>query len=439
MRSVGQFYLADKCQTSSAPKIYADTRINARAVMALLLSDIACVIICIGTTHAAFAPMESSHRPFLFAAAVSFCVGIATVGLYPGRGIWGPIRLRLRALIAIITFASPAIGGLLLRSPDNVELIATLLTSCAGVFFLSSFSELVIITIFDKFGLWRTKAHIFNNMHLKDRVRRDFSLYPELGLELASDGALNAWSRAHPVTGTAYLLDLESGLPNYSPENGKIGWRYNEFRGYGKFEAAAKRTIDIVGALLILLLLLPFLSIFCAAIYLKDGGPIFFFQNRIGMHGRTIRVWKIRSMYRNAQELLDKLLATNDLARAEWNKHFKLHNDPRVIPGIGRFIRRTSIDEAPQIWNILKGDMSLVGPRPFPEVHLAAFPEEFLALRATVKPGLSGLWQVTMRSDATIAEQELLDRAYIAGSSFWLDLYILFRTPLVLLSGRGAR
>jgi lipopolysaccharide/colanic/teichoic acid biosynthesis glycosyltransferase len=197
---------------------------------------------------------------------------------------------------------------------------------------------------------------------------------------------------------------------------------------------AAKRAFDIVVSLAMLILLSPLFLLVAAAIKFTDGGDVFFWQTRVGQWGREFRFPKFRSMVRNAEQLKDKLLAQNQHGGA--GVTFKMKKDPRVTP-IGRIIRRLSIDELPQVWCVLKGDMSIVGPRPpVPrEVALYTLADR---RRLDVTPGLTCIWQVSGRGDIPFPQQVALDVKYIESQSFWLDIKLLLATVPAVLLGKGA-
>jgi Undecaprenyl-phosphate galactose phosphotransferase WbaP len=200
-----------------------------------------------------------------------------------------------------------------------------------------------------------------------------------------------------------------------------------------------KRGIDLTMTLLVGIAALPVLAI--AALWIRivsSGASPFYCQIREGEGRKKILVWKLRTMYPNADELLRKHLEEHPAAREEWDSHLKLRHDPRILPGVGTLLRRTSLDELPQLLNIIKGEMTLVGPRPFPRYHLDHFDERFREFRAKVTPGLTGLWQVSARSDGDLRVQESLDTFYIRNWSLWLDFYILARTVRAVLLSKGA-
>ncbi len=156
------------------------------------------------------------------------------------------------------------------------------------------------------------------------------------------------------------------------------------------------------------------------------------------MNGQKFRMWKLRTMYPDAEMRLDAHLQQNGEAMEEWARYVKLRNDPRLVPLFGRLFRRMSVDELPQLWNVLEGDMSLIGPRPFRDVDLPHYGADFLALRGSVRPGITGLWQVLARSDGDARSKEVLDTYYMRNWSLWLDLYVLLRTPWAVGNMKGA-
>jgi lipopolysaccharide/colanic/teichoic acid biosynthesis glycosyltransferase len=197
-----------------------------------------------------------------------------------------------------------------------------------------------------------------------------------------------------------------------------------------------KRTFDIVFAAAALVFFAPFIGLVALAILLREGGPVFFLHERIGHGGRTFRCIKFRTMVKDADARLADLLETDADARAEWAATRKLRDDPR-INCLGAFLRKTSLDELPQFWNVLRGEMSIVGPRPIVADEAAYYGGNF-ADYISVRPGITGAWQVSGRSDTTFAERVALDVDYVTRWSFARDLSIVVRTVGVLLSRRGA-
>ncbi|WP_343122154.1 undecaprenyl-phosphate galactose phosphotransferase WbaP [Desulfurobacterium thermolithotrophum] len=204
-----------------------------------------------------------------------------------------------------------------------------------------------------------------------------------------------------------------------------------------KLNKTLKRAFDLLISLMLLPVLIPLILIIAILIKLDSKGPVFFVHERIGENGKTIRVIKFRTMYHDAKERLEKLLKEDEQARKEWETNFKLKNDPRVTK-IGKLLRKTSLDELPQIFNVLKGDMSLVGPRPVVKEEIEKYYGDFAQYYYMVKPGITGLWQVSGRSDTDYDKRVRLDTWYVLNWSLWLDLVILIKTVEAVLKGKGA-
>ena len=197
-----------------------------------------------------------------------------------------------------------------------------------------------------------------------------------------------------------------------------------------------KRLFDVVFALLLCLIVLPLGLLIAGAIAFESGGPVLFAHTRIGRRTRRFRLWKFRSMVSDADEVLQTYLDQHPGHALEWRLAHKLRNDPRVTR-VGRFLRRTSLDELPQLWNVLRGEMSLVGPRPIVEEEIAKYGPA-VALYSQVLPGLTGLWQVSGRNDTTYRERVELDCRYIRAWTAMVDLRVLVKTVRVVLGGHGA-
>lgn len=199
----------------------------------------------------------------------------------------------------------------------------------------------------------------------------------------------------------------------------------------------AKRAMDIIVGVIGVITLIPLtIAIYIANIILKDKGPVFYSQERIGKDGKLFKFYKYRSMVVNADEKLKKYLAENEEARKEYKKYKKLKKDPRITK-VGEFIRKTSIDEFPQFINVLKGDMSLVGPRPYLHREKDDMGDNYDII-VSVKPGLTGYWQVNGRSDKDFKERTEMDVAYVKDRTLWLDIKFLIKTALKIFVKEGA-
>ena len=198
-----------------------------------------------------------------------------------------------------------------------------------------------------------------------------------------------------------------------------------------------KRVLDDMFALVACIVFLPAFILIPAAIKLTSRGPVFYRHRRLGRDGREIRVWKFRSMYADADARLKAILAADPAAAREWESSYKLKRDPRVTP-FGRFLRKTSLDELPQFFNVFSGEMALIGPRPIVEGEVERYGSSY-KMFSSVRPGITGLWQVSGRSDTDYARRVALDSYYVLNWSPWMDVWILVRTVFSVLLMRGAR
>ena len=193
-----------------------------------------------------------------------------------------------------------------------------------------------------------------------------------------------------------------------------------------------KRSLDFIASLVGLIILSPVVLVVAILIKLESKGPIIFSQKRIGLNGKEFKMYKFRSMVQNAEELKEKLQKQNEMS----GPMFKMKNDPRVTK-VGKFIRKTSIDELPQLINVLKGDMSLVGPRPSLPKEVENF-EGWMLRRLDVKPGLTCYWQVSGRNNIDFEDWMKLDIKYVEERNFWLDIKLIFKTVFVLFGDKNA-
>lgn len=209
--------------------------------------------------------------------------------------------------------------------------------------------------------------------------------------------------------------------------------RNNMARRYNRF---LKRTFDLFGSVIGGLMILPVVLFIAVRIYIDSPGPIIFAHNRIGSQGKVFPCYKFRSMIPNAQEALEKYLQENPSAREEWERDFKLKDDPRITK-IGGFLRRTSLDELPQLLNVIKGEMSLVGPRPIVKGEINKY-GQYINDYYLIRPGMTGFWQVSGRNDVEYDSRVQMDSWYVRNWSLWQDIVLLLKTVKVVIGRKGA-
>jgi Undecaprenyl-phosphate galactose phosphotransferase WbaP len=258
---------------------------------------------------------------------------------------------------------------------------------------------------------------IAGNRSLADVFDRALSGYRQVLLLPGTDTDLFLWGRPRAMGG---LIGMEVTSNLLNP-----------------FSRAVKRTVDLAVVLFTLPLWLPLGVLIAAIIALADGRSPLYRQDRLGRGERRFRPLKFRTMQSDAEAILQEALDRDPALRAEWSARHKLERDPRVTRA-GRILRRWSLDELPQLWHVLTGEMSLVGPRPLPPDHFGELHETTRRLRSRVRPGMTGLWQVSGRSAAGTAGMDRWDAYYVRNWSVWLDFVILIRTVRAVVSGRGA-
>lgn len=278
------------------------------------------------------------------------------------------------------------------------------------------------------------------------------AIFTELGKAADVQGAIKSITgklmvaiEAHAGSGRTTLIDVSCHVFPDGWGTARLGGMDSVFYPEpsvtsGWLQSTTKRTIDVAGSISALLLFLPVLVIVAVLVKLTSKGPVLFRQLRVGQYGKKFTFLKFRSMYVDNSSTIHERYVKDLIAGrngAGENGVFKLQNDPRITP-VGRLLRKTSIDEVPQFWNVLKGNMSLVGPRPPLPYEVDAYELWHRRRLLRAKPGITGLWQVTGRSRTTFDEMVRLDLCYTESSSLWLDTKILLQTPRAVLAGTGA-
>ncbi len=430
----------------------------------LVAGDIASYLVAYFTLLS-FLPSGSEstvlERAFALAALAAIVL-YASAGLYPGYRLHDHEHLRRRTMAAVKVAVLAAFGAIIL--PEGERLLLAIIGFLGLGLIVQPFMHWFARGLCWRLGIWGERAVIIGGRNLLPTLMAHFKDHWQYGIrpepfspdtsETSPDGgpsiALIAGDAGTLVPDLAAMrgkfseVILLSDTPSLKVSGlrpadvgGEIGIRLST-GGSSVNTDLVRRILDLVIAVPAAIVVAPFIAIAAAAIYAIDPGPVFFRHAREGLSGKPVHVLKLRTMYRDAEQRLEALFRENPTMRAEWLAHFKLKDDPRVLPVIGHLLRSSSFDELPQLANIIAGEMAIVGPRPFPEYHLLAMDGEFRNKRRSVTPGLTGLWQISERSNADIELQQQLDEFYIDNRSLWFDCQILLSTIPAVFKRRGA-
>jgi Undecaprenyl-phosphate galactose phosphotransferase WbaP len=451
----------------------------------LLFCDLSALLMALMLGYAVWAEailhQPTSQYLSLLPLLCLFPLAYAAAGLYPGFGLGAVEILRRLFYCTSISFLGVAAASFALKADPTFSRM-TFAIAWAGALVIVPVCRLLMLSIVKPFRWWSEPTVIFgtpSQARLTIRsLKRAYSLgYAVVGVlcsdgqrvgqtiedvpilgglelipELAQEGVatLLAWDDSSVM---AQLVQAQTRLRHmvFIREDRLFPVERVKVRNLGgvlgiefsnellrRPNQLIKRSLDIILGSAALVMVLPIIALCALLIKLVSTGPVFFRQQREGLGGRKFKVWKLRTMHPDAEARLAELLNRDPELLRQWQRSAKLPRDPRLIPIAGALLRRLSLDELPQLLNVIVGDMSLVGPRPFPDYHLAMLSPDVKKIRSAVRPGLTGLWQVMVRSNGRLEEQERFDTYYIRNWSLWLDLYILARTVTVVLMARGA-
>ena len=458
-------------------------------VFTLVLSDVLVALVMWQVAIVLHGALARGPFTEIAAASVVPCVvawvGVrAVLGLYPGYGLDQVEELRRQtyalfaALTIVVVFA--------FASNFGDELSRILVFGWAlGLLLAAPVARSIVRSAIRRTGLWGKPVVVLGPEEIRSRVLKalqkewhlgfksveafDNSLAPEDGvlegvpyeralndaIVMARKNGLDTAIFAMPHAPHEHLVKLVSLASTYfryvivMPNldgicnsaaiardfAGNVGLeiRYNLLFPWAR---RAKRVLDLMLTVVGGLMITPLLIVLFIWIKLDSSGPAFYGHRRLGAGGKHFLCWKFRTMHTNAEQLLDEFLQSSPNLRAEWEHNFKLRDDPRVTR-IGRLLRKTSLDELPQLWNVLRGEMSLIGPRPIVDAEIHKYGAVYDMYRR-IRPGISGFWQVSGRSNTDYAERVQLDAYYVNNWSVWLDIVILARTVRTVVLGRGA-
>jgi len=262
-------------------------------------------------------------------------------------------------------------------------------------------------------------SRAMDSVHLKERIDMEMRTSHEvIFIPLLNDYNMSQSDIYELSTSRTNLIEIKNRLKS-------------------KVRVFIQNLLNYLLVIITLPLILPIIAIFALLIKQESKGAVFFAHERVGRHGRIIPTYKFRSMYHDASERLKKLLEQDEALKVEWETNFKLKDDPRITK-VGKFLRKTSLDELPQIFNILRGEMNFVGPRPVIQEEIEKYYGDDAEYYYMVKPGITGLWQVSGRSDTDYPFRVATDKWYVTNWSIWLDIVILFKTVKVVVFQKGA-
>jgi Undecaprenyl-phosphate galactose phosphotransferase WbaP len=442
-------------------------------MLALLLTDAAAL--WFSSAIFSFIRVQVFHQPYFayeplwLAVWMSLWLILAVInGLYPSYGL--DLTEQIKRTSSVFTATLLSTFAALLLAPNTAGFSRMLLIF--GGFLavpISIFFRRLMTLILVRFNLWGVPVLIVGNSDVARQLNRILEHVPALGYrpELRQIEQLD-WNPSTYTSSSARIAFIGDPHMQYRQREAiiagplagfrrvflavdtpalDIGWADARYLGSVRVlelrrlhldptELRVKRVIDLCMAVVMLPVILTVMVILAILIKLDSPGPVFYAADRLGLRGRSFKCFKFRTMRVNAEEYLEEMLKKDPALKAEYDAFHKLRHDPRVTR-VGTFLRKTSLDELPQIMNVLWGDMSLVGPRPYlprEREYMHPYTDAVLSCR----PGITGWWQVEARNSARFDERLQLDIFYIRRWSIWLDLHILIRTVMVVLQGRGA-
>ena len=405
----------------------------------------------------------------------AWCIGVLITGQAPGWGLGAIEEFRRIQLLLLILFVSAGFGAFLMRGMPSRIALFTAYASCAS---LLPIGRILCREILIRLKMWGCPVVIYGDQNTLQKILSVLHDESSIGYNPCGvfaddiDGSINGvpvlgrldgatQDAAVAMASIAHLRNhdlvnfVDHTLASYHKvvllpdiNEGVFSWVVpRDFNGMVglvvsrnllvPFASLVKRTYELLLVIFFLPLWLPLVLLLTLLVFCADRINPFYAQARVGRNGKLFKAIKLRTMVPDAADVLQRVLEQDEAKRREWESFYKLKEDPRVTP-VGRFLRRFSLDELPQFFNVLAGDMALVGPRPLPVYHQEELPEKSRLFRNKVRPGMTGQWQVSGRSNCNLDEMEQWDSFYVRNWSVWMDIYIMARTLRVVLFSHGA-